>query len=494
MEEFSSFTFSHRDYFEALGRFPITRVYPDLVESMLPAGWKTSRFDVWLQANPEGAALAPQGFKIHVSSTVAEAQTVLRRVVPECVRAGVTFKLVADPSLLRFQNSKRSARGGSGKFIAVYPPDEAAFLTLIEALHQVTKDLEGPYILSDKRYRDSKVLFYRYGGFQRMYRLRADGSRQLMIRGPDGAFVPDERTPYFQLPEWIKDPLPDAEEPEGDGELLHGRYQVEEALTFTNTGGVYRAIDRTTGRTVCIKEARPHTGMWLGEDWTVDAVTALQNERDNLERLRGLTTVPELIELFQEWEHTFLVTSFVDGEPLSRVRVREDVVVLSHLDDPERVARFCTLLRNLTLRLLDAVEAIHARGLMVGDISPGNVLLNLKTGEIRLIDFEAALPQGQASAFSVQWFNPGFRHPERRKATTLEPFDDFYACGMLLYSMVCPVQTLFELDRTQPLLRFLDHFVEEGLPVQVRSLIQALLEGRADLARKEAESWTPVKR
>ncbi len=494
MEEFASFTYCDREYFEPLGRFPAAPVYADLLQTLLPPGWKTSRFDVWLQASPEHSVLAQQGFKIHISSPVAEAETVLRRVAPECIRAGVTFKLAADPNLLRFLNSKRYARGGSGKFMALYPPDEATFLSLCEALHQATKDLEGPYILSDKRYRDSKVVFYRYGGFLRMFRLRPDGTQQLVIQKPDGTYVPDARTAYFQLPKWVKDPLPDAPETEDDSGLLHGRYQVQDALAFTNTGGVYRAIDQQTGRTVCIKEARPHTETWLGADQTLDAVAALRREHDNLQRLQGLPWVPELFELFQEWEHTFLVTSLVPGEPLARVRVREDFIVLTRLDDPERVAHFCASLGDLTLRLLDAVEAIHARGVLVGDISPGNVLLNHDTGEIRLIDFEAAQVRGEPSALSVQWFNAGFRAPHRRQLAMLEPFDDFYACGILLYNLVCPVQNLFELDPQHPLFRMLDHFVEEGLPARVRTLIQALLEGRADLARQEAASWTPAKR
>lgn len=493
MEEFSSFTFCDREYFEPLGRFPVTPVYADLLQTLLPAGWKTSRFDVWLQASPEHAVLAQQGFKIHISSPVAQAETVLRRVVPECVRAGVTFKLAADPNLLRFLNSKRYARGGAGKFMALYPPDEATFLTLCEALHQATKDLEGPYVLSDKRYRDSKVVFYRYGGFHRMFLLRPDGTQQLVIQKPDGTYVPDARTAYFQLPDWVKDPLPDAPE-EDDSGLLHGRYQVQDALAFTNTGGVYKAIDQRTGRTVCIKEARPHTETWLGSDETLDAVAALRREHDNLQRLQGLPWVPELFELFQEWEHTFLVTSFVPGEALARLRVREDFIVLTRLNDSEHVARFCAFLRELTLRLLDAVEAIHARGLLVGDISPGNVLFNRDTGDIRLIDFEAAQVRDEQSALSVHWFNAGFRAPDRRRMARLEPFDDFFACGMLLYNMVCPIQNLFELDPRQPIFRVLDHFVEEGLPARVRTLIQALLEGRADVARQEAESWTPAQR
>jgi hypothetical protein len=65
---------------------------------------------------------------------------------------------------------------------------------------------------------------------------------------------------------------------------------------------------------------------------------------------------------------------------------------------------------------------------------------------------------------------------------------------MLLYNLVCPIQNLFELDPQHPTFRVLDHFVEEGLPARVRTLIQVLLEGRADAARQEAESWTPAKR
>ncbi|WP_223638201.1 hypothetical protein [Corallococcus sp. EGB] len=492
MEEFASFTFIDPDYFEPLGRLPARSVYPDVLAPLLPEDWKLSRFDVWFQAHPERVALQPQGFKIHVSSTAAQAPEVLRRVARECFRAGVTFKFVADPVLLRFLNSKRYARGGSGKFVTLYPPDEATFLSLGEALHQATRELEGPYILSDKRFRDSKVVYYRYGGFVRMTRLKVDGTRSLLIHRPDGAAVLDVRTPYFQLPEWVKDPLPDEPEPEGDDSgLLNGRYQVLEALAFTNSGGIYKAVDQRTGRTVCLKEARPHTETWLGEGRTVDAVTALQWEHDNLQRLQGLPCVPLLIERFQEWEHTFLVTSFEEGEPLAHVRVSEDFILLTRMDDPRHVVRCCVAWRNVALRLLDAVVSIHARGLLVGDISPGNVLLDRTTGALKLIDFEAAQEHGKPSVFSVQWFNPGFRAPARRQVPMLEPFDDFYACGMLLYNLVCPTQNLLELDPKHPVFRMLDAFVDAGLPVQVRSIIQALLDGRVDAARQEAEAWTP---
>ncbi|MBJ6759975.1 hypothetical protein JGU66_04315 [Myxococcaceae bacterium JPH2] len=493
MEEFSFYTLCDPEYFETLSRFPATSGYAELLKSLLPPDWSVNRFDIFLQAGSERTILKPQGFKIHLSAPVAEAATLLQRVAPLCARAEVMFKIIAAPMLLRFLNSKRYSRNGSGKFITLYPKDEPTFLALIEQLYQATRDLTGPYILSDKRYRDSKVVFYRYGGFQRMYDLRVDGMRNLMVRKPDGTYVQDDRLPYFQLPDWVKDPLPDPE-PEGDDDsgLLHGRYEVREALAFTNTGGVYKAVDRTTGATVVIKEARPYTEAWMGAELSVDATVALRHEHDILQRLDGLPFVPRALDMFQEWEHTFLVISHVGGTPLATLRANDDFIVMTDMDDPERVLRFCVTWRTLALQLLDAVDAIHARGILVGDISPGNVLLDRDTGALGLIDFEAALAQGGTSPFSAQWFNPGFRNPSRRQAHALESSDDFYACGMLLYNLVCPIQNLFELDKAQPVFRVLDHFIEGGLPSPIKDIIQSLLEGHPDTARAQARAWDPL--
>ncbi|WP_223637638.1 hypothetical protein [Corallococcus sp. EGB] len=494
MEEISPYTLSDPDYFETLGRFPGGEQYSSLLKQLLPADWTVNRFDVFLQAKSERTVLKPQGFKIHVSSPVASAETTLRRIVPECVRRGVMFKIVAAPMLLRFQNSKRYSRGGSGKFVTIYPPDEATFRDLIEALHQNTRDLVGPYVLSDKRYRDSKVIFYRYGGFQRMYNLRIDGMRDLMVRKPDGSWVNDLRLPYFELPDWVQDPFADMEEAEakGESELLNNRYAVQEALAFTNTGGVYKAVDQRTGSFVALKEARPHTETWLGAERTVDATMALRQEHEILRRLEGLPCVPQPIELFEEWEHTFLAVSFFEGIPLAKLRAQDDFIIMTYMEDPARVVRFCVEWRDIALRLFDALESIHGRGVLVGDLSPGNVLIHRPTGALGFIDFEGALIRGGHSPFSAQWFNPGFRRPERRAARSLEPEDDYYATGMLLYNLICPIQNLFELDKSHPLFRVLDHFIEAGLPSQTRAIIQLLLEGRFEDARQSTRAWNPA--
>ncbi|MBL8227789.1 MAG: hypothetical protein JNL98_04910 [Bryobacterales bacterium] len=500
MYEFTFYTFCDREYFEPLGRYPIGRTYLDSLKELLPPGWGVSRSDVWLQATPEGAKIRPQGFKIHLASAVSTGRTMLQRFVPVCVSTRTPFKIAADPTLHLFLNSKRYPRGGAGKFATIYPSSDESFRELLDLLDEATRGFSGPYVLSDRRYKNSKTVFYRYGGLQRMEELRVDGTRRMMIQAPDGAWEPDTRTPFFQLPLWVEDPVAGPSEAVADDTadtLLNGRYEVTEALNFTNTGGVYRATDHRTGREVVIKEARPHTILWASGHHAIDALTALRHEQTCLRELQGLPFVPELIDSFEEWENTFLVASYFDGVPLARLRAMEEFILLTRIDDEEQVERFSNIWKNVCLQVLDAVDAFHQRGVILGDISPGNVLMNRDTGQLVFIDFESAqcsAGESQLSDFAVQWFNPGFRRVERRSEQALDPSDDYFACGMLLYNLLCPIQTMFELDRKHPTGRVLDYFIEAGVPEEIRRIIHALFEGRPEEARRLCREWNPETR
>ncbi|MFC6135989.1 hypothetical protein ACFP3K_29360, partial [Streptomyces spororaveus] len=202
-------------HYEPLSRRAITPEYRDALRRLLPDTWALERGDVWLHArmaagaDPRTAPPPTQGFKIHVSSAPAHTFRLFDLVVPVCVENGVEFKAAADPVMLGVINSKTQERGFSGKFMTIYPPDEDVFVGLIETLYRRTADeaVEGPYVLSDRRYRDSKVLFYRYGGFRPPRRLNIDGTQSTFLVAPDGAYVADERLPCFRLPSWVRDPF-----------------------------------------------------------------------------------------------------------------------------------------------------------------------------------------------------------------------------------------------------------------------------------------------
>jgi len=231
--------------------------YRQIATSLVPSNWRVGVHGIWLHASPSGAWLPLQGFKIHISGTSVTATELLRRVGPVCVENQAAFKVIADPFVLELTTSKHYFRGASGKFITIYPRDDEHFARLLVALDEVTASLAGPYILSDKRYANNKVLFYRYGGFVSRDVLNIFGEKVPVINAADGRLVPDIRAPYFRLPEGIADPFESENLKDQNEARLNNRYLVTEVIVHSNDGGVYKAKDQHTGQTVIVKEARP---------------------------------------------------------------------------------------------------------------------------------------------------------------------------------------------------------------------------------------------
>lgn len=498
MRNLELMTLASSEFFEPLSKLDRDPVFRNIAIDLLPESWLVTDFDIWTFARPTVDALVPQGFKIHVSATRANAEDYLHLIVPECIDRKLPFKFVADPRLLTLMNSKNAFRGSSGKFIVIYPRDVDEFKETLEHLYEITQGMAGPYILSDARYRDSKALYYRYGGFWPVSRVEPNGSKTLCIRSPEGDLVPDTRLPYFTLPPWVEDPFANelvTKEP--DDAPLHGRYHIEEAITFSNAGGVYKAIDSQTGNTVVLKEARPLSNYWaLGSaqgDY-LDATRVLEREYRALEKLKGVDGVVQSLDFFQEWEHSFLVEEFVEGLILTRYRALDEFVVIVLDGNPERLPSFCRKFHHLAEQIISILLAVHDRGILLIDVSPNNFLVDLETLEVTLIDLEAAIDRDAPSPgdrIVRHWSTPGFRRDGKPRRRDPQPEDDTYAIGMVLFSLIIPVQGFFELapDAVEPFLDDLERALE--LPPEVRRIILLMLDGKARQALDVVASWDP---
>lgn len=386
-------------------------------------------------------------------------------------------------------------RGGAGKFITIYPTSDEGFPALMEALHQATRDLPaaGPYILSDRRYRDSRILHYRYGGIERHARLRPDGTREPVIRAANGGWIADVRRPYFSLPAGVEDPFGGAREVAGDGRsILAARFQVEMPLSFSNGGGVYLGRDLTNDRRVVIKEARPHTNVTHVDGLRIDGAYLLSHERLVLERTADLTCTPAFIAFFTQWEHTFLVEEYLPYSPFGDFWAGRDHIVGPYVHDSARVASFLPKFSRIATNLIEALEALHEGGIVVGDISPRNVLIDPATERTALIDFEGATLGNDDPRFTVftkRWGTPGFTKPGRATTPGARPDEDWYALGALLASAVVPVHPLTRL-KPSAVTDFLDHFVTIGLPGCVRSTVEHLMAGDPADAKKAVSQVT----
>lgn len=354
--------------------------------SKVPDGWQSFDRYLWRSWGRTGRPVPDQGWKVHVSARAERVGEVLDVVADECFARDVPFKHVAAARFVLLLQHKHASRTQSGKLVVAYPADEPAAAALMAALAARLESEQGQFILTDRRFGDSRVVHYRYGSFTPRRRLLPDGTGTPVLRDGRGRLVADRREPRFQLPEGITDPFAAGGAPAQEGTSFHG-FAFDHAVRHSNGGGAYAGRELATGRKVFIKEARDHTGLsWDG----LTAVERTRREWDTLRTLHGAHPgiCPEPIAYFREWEHEFLVTEFVEGDTLnSWVAARSPVTqVEARRPDFERYTADC---QAVVAALEEQLRVLHALGHLFGDVSPGNVLVGADNRP-RLVDFEAA--------------------------------------------------------------------------------------------------------
>jgi serine/threonine protein kinase len=399
----------------------------------LAADWTITRDGFWYNVHPTyNFSIPAQGWKVHVSAAIENAVSILKRAARVALTKRVPFKFALDKNVMATMSSKRWNRGGSGKFITMYPSDLEEFKDLLEALYAELHADEGPYILSDKRYKDCRVLYYRYGGLRRVTRTDIKGEKVLVLVAPNGEAVPDVRTPYFALPPWVSDPFP-AEKSERKEIVLNNRYAVKKAIAFSNSGGVYLAEDRDTGREVIIKEARPHTAM---DDQGNDAVKLLRKEFQMLQLLRGVNVAPEPIDAFEAAEHFFVAEEYLDGIDIREIMLLQSPLMLARptLDDSRQYYDVC---RRTLKAFAQVVDLLHRNGIVFGDLSAKNIKIDPASHTVRLIDFEGAFrPRLDQPTYL---YTPGFKSAASIRKNTQGFEDDLFALASNMLYMLFPI-------------------------------------------------------
>ena len=458
--------YTHSDWYESFSfRIPSSE-FLRVVRRVLPFSWTLQPMGIWSHVSPPNWDSGKQGWKIHVSAKPENCLKILEQSVQVCLDCEVPFKFLSDPFIFHTFLSKGAARESSGKFITIYPLNESHFEKVAGALHEKFSEFEGPYILSDKPYRASQVVFYRYGAFWGYPQLSVYGHIETLLRSPSGELVHDGRSPFFNPPVWVSDPfdLGETEEDVSPGTQIYlkdGRYRIEQAIQFSLTGGVYRAIDLDSGKTVVIKEARPHTSV---EPNGTDAIGRLEKEYRLLKKLSGTRITPEPIDLFFDWKHLFLVEEFLKGENLFTKIVALESDRVSPRIHTEALHLYWS-------NLAYAVKVAHDHNIIINDFSPGNVMIDEKENMFCLIDLESAWEEGVDDP--VQGMGTvGYRAPWGVNNKS----DDMYGLGTLLFSLVAPITPLLYLEAKAKHV-FLDAAEREGcLSKDMKTLLLSCLD------------------
>jgi len=427
------FSLSDPDYYELPERLADGPTRYPLDTADLPAGWRRHHAGFWTELHPETVRLPAQGWKIHISAVPERAEETLDIVAAVCLPRRTTFKFLRSRTALLVANGKYMHRGSSGKFVTVYPVDDADLAALLDVLPVALAGLPGPYILSDLRIGAGPV-FVRYGAFTDQWCVRPDGRRVRALRDATGTLVPDERSAVFRAPGWAEPPavlLPHLARRSAMAPLRLP-YRVIKPLYFTNGGGIYLAEHRASGQQVVLREARPHSGL---DGSGTDAVTRLRHEHRILTELAGLDGVPRAYGVVSSWEHEFLIEEYVEGRDLLTLAVTRNPMRLRETT-PEDLAEYAGWVDTIVAAVSRALDGLHAHGVAFGDVHPGNVMVR-PDDTVSLIDFEYAggpdRPRAGCAGFAAP---PGTGRLEA----------DRFALRRLWLMMLLPLMELIELD------------------------------------------------
>ena len=200
------------------------------------------------------------------------------------------------------------------------------------------------------------------------------------------------------------------------GEVFAGRYELIDPIASGGMGTVWRVRDRQDGEVKAAKMLRQ-----------TDAAMLLRFVREQSMRIN----------------HPHVVT------PQSWAGVDDRVLFTMPL---VRGGSVTTLLRRygalpprwiapLVDQTLQALEAVHAAGIVHRDIKPGNLLLE-PTGRsrphLRLTDFGIAVPSDEPRLTHVAMVigTPGYMPPEQYDGADPDPSADVYALGMVVLEML----------------------------------------------------------
>ncbi len=413
---------------------------------------------IWRYSAVNKRRIRSAGWKLHVSATILNAPSVLKRIAPVLAARGASFK--APRSLLEIGklNSGLNYRYSQiGKVVTVYPCDDDEAVWLAQRLHELTKRLAGPAVPFDLKFGDHGNVYYRYGAFEKL-RLPRKGRAFAAVYAPGGELVPDIREQ--PKPDWVADPF-ETHKPKSttsDGKS-QSRIRVLKVLVQRGKGGVYIALDSSSGnpRLCLLKEGRRNGELtWDGRDgaWRVSYETQV------LSHLSACgVPLPQVLSSFEVGRNFYLLMEFLEGQTLHEKLISR--------------SRRLTVPQVLTygIQIAQFIEHMHKAGWVWRDCKPKNLIV---THDDRLvpIDFEGATPVGQPDP--LNWGTPGFTPPEVVRGRGGNGVaNDLYALGSMLFLLL--TGKIHDPERPVPIKKF-----RRNVPAQFCELVESLLADEAE--------------
>lgn len=321
------------------------------------------------------------GWKIHISCTIKNYKDIMNLALSYFYENKINFKIIKNIEIYINNSRKTGDRTSFGKFITVYPGNKIEFIKIIEELYELLKYFEGPFILSDRRYRDSKVIYYRYGSniLENVFDNKGNIIRTYTYKNKK--YI-DSPKPYFELPDEIEDPLVDKYNV-GNSSYLLKNYEIIEAIRFSPIGGIYKAKSLKNNNLYIVKEIYPHTGIY---DDNKDAIYFAKEEIKNLKKLNSIKFISKLYEYFYDWDNFYLIREYIDGDTFEQFSGKMNPIPF--YSSPKEVIQYCRDMLYIVYKIAKCVNILFENGYVITDMGPDNIIVN---DDVYFIDLESLI-------------------------------------------------------------------------------------------------------
>lgn len=198
-------------------------------------------------------------------------------------------------------------------------------------------------------------------------------------------------------------------------------YELEEVVATSGMATVFRARDLRSGQQVAIKVPHPE----------VESDPTMFDRFRREEEIGTRIDHPGVMKVFANPRRSqvYMVMEWLDGRLLRQVLNEEKKLLV------ERAVK-------LTVGICEALEHVHANGVVHRDLKPENIMVN-DGDEIHLIDFGIAASVGARrltfAHFSQSMGTPDYISPEQVRGKRGDARSDIYAMGVMLYEMLTGV-------------------------------------------------------